>query len=109
MSQLSFEQEFKAEGVVLLRPKGHIDSHTSREFQETLEELFAQGNYKIDIDLSQVEYISSSGYSIIMIADEEVQEHQGRIVLTNGNETIQAVMQMLGLSKLYRGAKAKKS
>src|SRR4051794_2230479 len=83
-------EEFKIEtqmlpekSVVLVSLSGYLDAHTFERLEETIAELFTQNKYRIVVDLSEVEYISSAGAGVFIGALSEAHEHKGNIVLMN--------------------------
>lgn len=101
--------EFKIEheaipekGVVLIRLKGYLDAHTFERLEETISELFGQGQYRLVVDLSNVEYISSAGAGVFIGALSEAHEHKGNIVLMNPTPNVREVFDLLGLTHIFQ-------
>ena len=47
--------------VDILHVIGRVDASTAPELQQALQELFAEGRYRIVLDLSELSYVSSPG------------------------------------------------
>ena len=87
-------------GTVVLRPAGALDAHTFQQFETCLNDLFRSGYYKLVVDLSAVEYLSSSGAGVFIGSAAQAREHGGNIVLLNPISNVKAVFDLLGLAKV---------
>jgi len=81
---------------------GRIDYRTCEPFEQRINELLHDGCYRIAIDLSRVEYISSSGAGVIIAAVTTAREHDGDIVLVNPGPGVSVLLSLLGITKLMR-------
>ena len=84
--------------VSVIVPQGKLDSFSSRDFEERLLALIAQGHTKLIIDCTQLEYVSSAGLRIFYLAANRLQALRGKMVLCAVNETIQRVFDIVDLS-----------
>ena len=99
---LGIEREVHAErGTVILRLRGQLDSHTCAGAEQAMHHLFVRGYYKLIVDLSEVEYISSAGAGVFIAALGEAQEHGGNIVLLSPTPNVRAVFATLGLTQTF--------
>ena len=85
--------------VVIVSLSGYLDAHTFERLEETIAELFGKSHYKIVVDLSEVEYISSAGAGVFIGALSEAHEHKGNIVLMNPTANVREVFDLLGLTR----------
>jgi anti-sigma B factor antagonist/stage II sporulation protein AA (anti-sigma F factor antagonist) len=70
--------------VTIAVPLGRIDQGTSPGFEQALAPLIASAGVEktpIVLDFSAVEYISSAGLRVLMIASKQMTAHRARIVL----------------------------
>jgi anti-anti-sigma factor len=88
-------------GIVVVTVNGYLDSHSFEEVEETINDLFRKHFYKVVVDLSHVEYISSSGAGVFIGALSEAQEHDGNIVLVNPTNSVSEVLDLLGLRQIF--------
>jgi anti-sigma B factor antagonist len=88
--------------VTLLYPRGFINAHTVRLFEAEIERLLAEKRFKIVVSGSGLAYIASAGLGAIMGAIEEVRESGGDIRLTELNETVGNIFEILGFNHLYK-------
>ena len=101
MSDLSVETQ-EIGGAVVLRPRGFINAHTVRSFEEPLRAVLAQGRFRIVVDCTALVYIASAGLGAIMGAIEEIREHGGDLRLSGLNDTVANIFEILGFNHLYR-------
>jgi anti-sigma B factor antagonist len=101
MNELRVETRF-LDDVVLLYPRGFINAHTVRLFEDELKQALAQRCYKIVVNCAQLVYIASAGLGAIMGAIEEIRRNGGDLRLTDMNETVLNIFDILGFTQLYR-------
>ena len=101
MNELQVETR-ELEDVVLLYPKGFINAHTVRLFEGEIQKALKQNRFKIVVNCSGLSYIASAGLGAIMGAIEEVRGNGGDIRLTELNETVRNIFEILGFNHLYR-------
>jgi anti-sigma B factor antagonist len=87
--------------VAMISVTGFLDAHTFEELEEAITELFSTGQYRIIVDLSGVDYISSAGAGVFIGALSESQENGGNIVLMNPTANVKEVFDLLGLSQIF--------
>jgi anti-sigma B factor antagonist len=90
------------EEVTLLYPRGFINAHTVRLFETELQRALQQRKFKIVINCAGLLYIASAGLGAIMGAIEEIRTNGGDLRLTDLNETVLNIFEILGFNHLYR-------
>ena len=88
-------------GVILLSVKGFLDAHTFEELEKTINDIFEDGIYKLAVDLSGLEYISSAGAGVFIGAIGTAQENDGNIILMKPSPNVNEVFDLLGLSQIF--------
>ena len=86
----------KESDVTKISLSGRLDTNTSGDFENTLNDLFEKGNYNILVDLKDLEYVSSSGLRVFLGAQKKVSAESGNMVIKNANSTIMEVFEMTG-------------
>jgi len=81
--------------IALVKVGGYIEFNTSDELDVVLNALVERGQYKIILDLSSVEYISSRGWSIFLSKIKEIREHEGDLKLVGLTENVYEVYKVL--------------
>jgi anti-anti-sigma factor len=69
-------------GVVCIRLVGRLDADSAPQAETTVRELMQQGKTRLLFDLSGMDYISSAGLRVILIAVKALQAKQGKVVLS---------------------------
>ena len=98
---LRLDRETLPSGVVLLKIVGGIDAHTFEHLEATLQDLFANGSYRLILDMSEVKYISSSGTGVLVSALSQARDHTGNIVVLSPSRGVQEVFDILDVTGLF--------
>lgn len=100
MSELVIEQE-KSGDVVVLAPAGRIDSATAKTLESTVLEVIDGGANRLVVDLSAVDYVSSAGLRVILLAGKKAKAGGGGLVLAGLKQTIRDVFEISGFLRLF--------
>jgi anti-anti-sigma factor len=87
--------------VQVLAPEGRIDTTTAGTLEARLGPLLAGAKPRIVIDFSAVEYISSAGLRILLIAAKRVQGTGGGLVLCGMGDAVRQVFRLAGFVPLF--------
>ncbi|OGL46919.1 MAG: hypothetical protein A2W05_10445 [Candidatus Schekmanbacteria bacterium RBG_16_38_10] len=109
MPKFQISKEKLTDGIILLTVKGFLDAHTYEELEKVLDELFDANSYKIVVDLSGLDYISSAGAGVFIGAIGTIQENDGNIILLKPSPNVREVFDLLGLSQIFTFADTKES
>ena len=88
-------------GVNVVAPAGRIDTTTSPAIEDTLQSVVGGGARDLVIDLRQVEYISSAGLRVLLVAAKRMRDLRGRLVLCAMTEPVRQVFQLAGFLPLF--------
>lgn len=84
----------KEKNIRIISVDGKIDSFTSKDFQDSLITHILDGEDKILVDCSKLDYISSSGIRAFYFALRELNSN-GIIALSSVNENILHVLELV--------------
>jgi anti-sigma B factor antagonist len=87
--------------VDLLKVSGRVDSSNSSELDEALQTRLDEGRTNLVLDLSEVNYISSSGLRTLVTALRASKKKGGDVRLANPSERVQEVLGLAGLDTLF--------
>ncbi len=87
--------------VTFIAVQGFLDAHTFEEMEKTINDLFDGGTYRLVVDLSKLDYISSAGAGVFIGAIGTAQENDGNIVLMKPSPNVKEVFDLLGLSQIF--------
>ena len=82
-------------GVSVLKVSGYLDTTTASELESALYGLIGRKEYKIVIDLSGVNYISSAGWGIFISEIKDIRHKGGDIRLSGMSGDVYEVFQLL--------------
>jgi anti-sigma B factor antagonist len=88
-------------GVMFLTVSGFLDAHTFEELEKAIGELFDQNSYRLIVDLSKLDYISSAGAGVFIGAIGTAQENDGNIIIVKPSPNVKEVFDLLGLSQIF--------
>jgi anti-anti-sigma factor len=89
-----------AKGIVVLAINGAVDSSTSEELERRLEQCLAENPAHLVLDLSDMVYISSAGWGIIVKYMQKLGDSGGKLVLAGMNSIILKIFRDLGFEPL---------
>jgi len=88
--------------VVTLSLKGRLDARTSKLLEETLLGLINEANERLFvIDFQGLEYISSAGLRVLLVAAKGLKSKNGKIVLAALNDHLQKVFDITGFQGIF--------
>ncbi len=89
------------ETISVLDISGELDAHTASRLENSLKSLIDQNKYNIIVNCRSLDYIASAGLGVFMAYIEDVRSLGGDIKLTNMNERVYNVFDLLGFPTLY--------
>jgi anti-anti-sigma factor len=89
-------------GITRLAINGRIDSMSSPDIQQFLEELILGGNRRIVTDLELVNFVSSAGLRVFLLVQNKLKTVGGEILLFKTPEPVMKVFSMTGFDKLFK-------
>jgi anti-sigma B factor antagonist len=86
---------------VVLKPEGRLDAAGARPFEAEWKEHLASGNTRILIDLTDVQYISSSGLRSLLAASRNTERAGGKTKLCCLSTRITEIFEMAGFDRVF--------
>lgn len=77
---------------------GRVDTVTAPELESQVKESL-KGITNLELNLEELEYISSAGLRVILSL-QKIMSKQGRLIITNVNETVQDIFEVTGFSEI---------
>lgn len=87
--------------ISVLDISGELDAHTASQLENSLKELIEANNTKIIVNCTRLDYIASAGLGVFMAYIEDVRGLGGDIKLSNMNDRVYNVFDLLGFPTLY--------
>lgn len=88
-------------GYDILELEGELDAHTASQLEDSLRQLINKNKASIIVNCRELDYIASAGLGVFMAYIEDVRGTGGDIKLTNMNEKVYNVFDLLGFPTLY--------
>jgi len=93
-------QEFNHSELITII--GRVDSVEAARFAEALEAASERGRYKLVIDMSQLEYMSSAGFRALAIAQRNSKRYnRGEVVLTQVPNQVREALELVGFAEYF--------
>lgn len=89
------------DGTAVLALRGEVDVYTAPKLKSSLIDLVDEGTYEIIVDLSEVDFIDSSGLGVLVGGLKRVKAREGSISLVCSQENILKIFRITGLNKVF--------
>jgi len=90
-----------AEGnAVILQLKGRLDTITSSQLEEELEDVFSEEIVELTFDFSALDYISSSGLRVLLSAQKKINAMGAKMKIIGANEVVKEIFDATGFTKI---------
>jgi anti-sigma B factor antagonist len=94
-------QDFKH--CEMIKVKGRVDSATAPQMAQALENAAEGGKYKLVVDMSELEYMSSAGFRALLAAQRNSKKYnRGEVVLASVPERIREALELAGFTELFK-------
>lgn len=86
--------------ILILEISGRLDVTTWKTFEEKLLAPIDAGEKQIVVDLSQVDYISSVGLQVFLLAAKRMGHGNGKITLCALNDSVKRIFEIAGFTSI---------
>jgi anti-sigma B factor antagonist len=93
--------EDKVDGQVVVSLSGRIDSTAAVEFEEKLIEIIDTGCNTMVVDFLRVQFISSAGLRVLLLAAKKVKPYGGKLLLSGMSKEVREVFDISGFSSIF--------
>lgn len=87
--------------VCILKLKGRLDLASGTSLKEEVKKLFEQDKTSIHLNLSEVEFINSSGLGSLVSLMKETRVKKGRLTLSNMASYVKEIFEITQLSHIF--------
>lgn len=89
-------------GIEVIAVSGRVDSVEAWKLSEALEAAQQRGRYRIVVDMSQVEYMSSAGFRALGDAQRNSKRQpRGEVVLVRVPTRVHEALELVGLADYF--------
>jgi anti-sigma B factor antagonist len=96
---MDISEERKADAVILVL-SGKLDATTAKTFEDRILGVINSGTLRLLVDLAQLDYVSSSGLRVFILAAKRLQTLDGKIVLCSMKDHVRQVFDLAGFSSM---------
>jgi len=89
------------DGVDIVSVSGEIHVSTAPRFGEALDAVIENGDGKLVLDLSAVEFIDSTGLSVLLNGLRLINQRQGHMALVCSNPTVLRLFEITSLDTTF--------
>lgn len=93
--------EMKTEKVMVLSIEGRLDSNTSGILEKRISEITGAGDKNLVIDFSSMDYISSAGLRILLMAAKITKKVGGKVILAALCANVKEVFDVAGFTSIF--------
>lgn len=97
---MTIEQE-RREDLLIVRPRGRLDSSSAPEMERLVTEHLDAGVQRLVLDFTSLDYISSAGLRVVLLAGKRLRASKGKLVLTGLQDMVREVFEMSGFLALF--------
>ncbi len=83
----------------VITPIGKIDTVTAPELQTEIEKVIETAE-ALEIDFSQINYISSAGLRVLLSTQKKINAKNGTLKITNTDQMIDEIFEVTGFSDI---------
>jgi anti-sigma B factor antagonist len=88
--------------ITLLTVKGSMDSATAPEFDRIFQSALRERKFRLVIDLTEVDYISSAGWGVFVGEIKRIRNEKGDLVLAGMNPGVMEVFNLLDFNAFLK-------
>ncbi|MBI1793483.1 MAG: STAS domain-containing protein [Chloroflexi bacterium] len=94
-------KEFKHCNMVSVT--GRVDSATAPQFSQTMDAQMEKGVFKLVVDMSGLEYMSSAGFRALLAAQRNCKRYnRGEVFLASVPDRIREALELAGFTELFK-------
>jgi anti-anti-sigma factor len=93
--------EKRVEDVITLGVNGRLDTTNYSILEQKLMSCYDSGNTRIIMDCGKLDYISSSGLRVLLMALKKASLLKGRFVMADLQDTIREIFEIAGFTTIF--------
>ena len=88
--------------IVVLAVVGRLDQAAAGAFGEQLAGQFGAPGRRLLLEMAQLDYISSAGFRVLLVAAKRARESHGQLALTGISGHVRELFEVGGFLKLFK-------
>jgi anti-anti-sigma factor len=90
--------------VLELRLRGRFDAYWADHVGKAIDDAIRGGSHKIEVNLAEVDYLSSAGLRVLLHHYKQLEAVQGRLSITQPSEGVYTILKMSGFATMMISA-----
>ena len=90
----------RAGQALVLSPIGRLDSANVHSFEAVVMDHLSKGERRVIVDFSRLDFISSSGMRVLLIARKALMAKDGKLVLCSMKDHIEEIFKISGFIQI---------
>jgi anti-sigma B factor antagonist len=95
-------QETKKGKVLVVAAQGRLDASSAGELQDKLLASIDSGETRILLDFTELDYISSAGLRILLVAAKRLKEGKGQFAICGLTDNVASVFKISGFDSIIQ-------
>ena len=91
----------KKDNCVVINVIGRLDTTNFKTLEEQFLQLIAEGNLQLIVDCIKLDYVSSSGLRVFLVALKTLTKKQGKLFFCNLNEELTEIFEVSGFISIF--------
>jgi anti-anti-sigma factor len=92
------------DATTIMSIEGRLDGNHAQEMESAFMALAGEGHIRFVFDFTQMQYISSAGLRVVLVAAKKLRSVQGRLVCANMSDQVRDVFEMSGFLSILETA-----
>ncbi|GAH97860.1 unnamed protein product [marine sediment metagenome] len=101
MIDLHIKTQRLPNGIMTISAEGSVDAYTADRLEKVIKGHFTRKDYRLIMDLTDVDYLGSAGLAIFIRAIGTAWENNGDIVIMRPRANVRDVFDLVGLSRVF--------
>ena len=99
--EISIRRAEGHEDISIITLSGSVDGYTMLKFEQAINKLLNSNRYKLIIDCKGLNFISSAGVGVLIVAHCNLTPQNGDVKLINMNSEVYHTFELLGFSDVF--------
>jgi anti-sigma B factor antagonist len=91
----------QSEAAPVVAVEGELDLATAPQLRDSLVALSEQGQTHIVLDLTGLQFIDSTGLSVLVMAHNRARAESGSILIRNPSQSVLRILEITGLVSVF--------
>lgn len=93
--------QIEKDGIMELSISGRLDAVSAVEADKDFNKVIDAGHENLLFNLDNLDYISSAGLRVLLVAAKRIQQNGGKVVLCSLSNNVKEVFEISGFSSIF--------